>query len=323
MKIYITDLEKHIQEKVTSLFFIKKVSLISSTKHHFLSVVLADKSGEIEAKVWKEHIKSNYQTLEPGIYQVKVSVTQYQGVAVSIEDIKKVTQYDLSDFASCYHNIDAMYNELLDIIATIKKPHIKALCESFYTDSIMEGKLKMCQAGTVIHHVRIGGFVAHTLGMLKCAMAYIPIFRSIRSNDDYHKDITDIDEDIVKSTCLLHDIGKVREFVPLPGNERTADGIMRGHITMSSELTAVAIFNLKSNGIPFPSEDETKLTHCILASHDFCGPNMSACKEAVLVSRADSMDSMCNAMDTAIYTDNTSGQLTKYNKYLGTQVYKF
>ncbi len=322
-KLFIKDFRNYIQQEVKDLFFIKKISTTSVNNKEYLSITIADKSGELQCKMWSEYIKNEYKTLEPGIYEITADINLYQdNISTIIKFINAVEKYNLPDFAPCYQNIDTMYNELVDCIDQIQKPHIKTLCELFFKNPEMERKIKMCQAGTIIHHVKIGGLVAHILGMLKCALAYIPIYNSINANNKDIKQV-EIDIDVVKCACLLHDIGKIKEYVPLPGNERTANGILRGHINMSSEITYAAISNLRNEGIEFPVKDETKLMHCITASHDFCGPNISACKEAILVSRADSMDSMCNAIDTAINNDVSENEFTSFNKYLGTQVYKF
>jgi 3'-5' exoribonuclease len=110
------------------------------------------------------------------------------------------------------------------------------------------------------------------------------------------------DRDLLIAAGVLHDIGKLDEYTATPGEERTDDGRLLGHIVQGvlRVQTAAAL-------VPDLGADQlTDLLHAIVASHgkrEFGSPTIPATIEALLLHLADqseaTIDAGLSALDAA------------------------
>ena len=94
---------------------------------------------------------------------------------------------------------DKIYSEILSYINKIKDEKLKKFLLDYFKEH--EVKIKISPAAKTMHHNYLGGLIVHILECLKLAQANLDLF-SIK-----------IDEDKVYAACILHDIGKIFEYV--------------------------------------------------------------------------------------------------------------
>jgi len=103
-----------------------------------------------------------------------------------------------------------------------------------------------------------------------------------------------INKDLVITGAILHDIGKLKEYVATAAIDKTSEGNFIGHIVMGDRWIREKIAVLKEKGKVFDIDLENKLCHIILSHHgryEFGSPRMPKTIEACVVHQADLMDS--------------------------------
>ena len=103
---------------------------------------------------------------------------------------------------------------------------------------------------------------------------------------------TYVNRDLVITGAILHDIGKLKEYVATAAIDKTSEGNFIGHIVMGDRWIKDKIAELKDKD--FDLDLENKLCHIILSHHgkyEFGSPRMPKTIEACVVHQADLMDS--------------------------------
>ena len=89
-----------------------------------------------------------------------------------------------------------------------------------------------------------------------------------------------LNRDLLLSSAILHDIGKVKELSDFPDNDYTDEGQLIGHIVIGVEMIDDAIRSIPD----FPVKLAHELKHCIVAHHgelEYGSPKKPALAEAV------------------------------------------
>ncbi|WP_459195726.1 3'-5' exoribonuclease YhaM family protein [Wukongibacter baidiensis] len=329
-KLMINEVLERYNEEICIFLYLKKVVKDIKDGKTNLTVYLTDASGEIPGKVWSDFYKPDFEKLEERIVKVKGQIELFRGSPqIKVINMRgaKDNEFNCNDFSPSVGNLDELMETIFSFIKIVKKPHIKALLERFFKNPKFLKVFKKCQGGTTIHHALRGGLALHTATVLKSSMRFIDTYESMGGR--LHNTF---DRDIVIAGAILHDIGKVKEYRSFPINKRTVEGIMQGHLSLGYGMVYSAIRDIEKEGITFPKEDELKLLHTILTHHgeldDVIKPVSTghvlkpSCVEAVIVSRADEMDSRVNAFESAIISDSSDDKLTRYNYFMKTYIYK-
>lgn len=340
MKQYVNEIQKN--DEVKDVFYLNSIEQIQGNNNKmYLALELSDKTGSIKAKMWDNSYSADkvneILVLAEGFVAVSGKGSEYNGTYITVTELRaaRENEYNATDFFPSYAagKIDEARKKLELFINSIQKPHIKALLKDIFYSKHMKIKFFKCQGGKQIHHVAEGGLAVHTIAVTDI----VEFFISLEEKNSLYS--YPVDRDICIAAALLHDIGKVKEYIPFPQNERSLCGYLQGHIQLSYAMVYHKIYSLRDNLFQakekgtsiskedeaiwnFPKEDEAKLLHCILASHGADGPMTPACKEAEILSRADNMDSGVNGIDTAVFQDNSSSEFTQYNKWYNTRIYK-
>jgi 3'-5' exoribonuclease len=124
-----------------------------------------------------------------------------------------------------------------------------------------------------------------------------------------------INRDLLITSALLHDIGKIYELSRLPDNDYTDDGQMLGHLFIGAEMVALEAKNIEG----FPHELESLLKHSILSHHgelEFGSPKLPNTMEAFLLHCADNMDAKLKTYEETIDKDSTAGHWAGFQRLL-------
>ena len=243
----------------------------------YLSVILQDKTGKIEAKKWTVE-NQDLDTLKEGnIVSINGEINKYKGVLqAKIQDCFLVLPQNanLEDFIpqSSYSKLELEkeFNRLLD---TIKDADYYLIVSKIYED--YHDKLFFFPAAVRNHHNYERGLMTHTI-----SMAQISEFLC-----DHYKNLN---HDLLLAGALLHDLGKIIEFNGPILTKYTDEGKLLGHISIGFSIVRQYAEKLNIN-----KDKATLLEHMILSHHgklEFGSPILPMTKEALLLSMIDDMD---------------------------------
>lgn len=255
---------------------------VTASGKPFLSAVLADASGTIEAKVWD--YSGPIGTADEGrAIKIRGSVSDYRGVPqVTVDRLRLAAEGDNVDVSALVSvapiDREAGYDEVKALIATIGDADYRAVCEEMLRRH--ETAFRTIPAAKSVHHSFLSGLLMHTLNMLRLAD-----FLAAQYADT-------VDRSLLLAGTLLHDFGKEREFTFSElglVTDYSTRGQLLGHLVMGAQETAEAAAQL---GIP--EEKSMLLQHLLLSHHgqpEFGAAVLPQCAEAELLSLIDQIDS--------------------------------
>lgn len=270
----------------------------------YYNVDLQDKTGTINGKIWS--IGPGIEHFEAMDYvKVDAQVTVFQGAnQLNITRARKCQEgeYDPADYMPASgRDPKQMYQELTELIGTIKDDRLRKLVQSFFVeDKDFADRFKRHSAAKSVHHAFMGGLLEHTLGVAKLC-------------DYFALQYPILNRDLLLSAAVFHDIGKLYEISPFPENDYTDNGNLLGHIVIG---TMIVRDRIKALG-DFPPQLAAELEHCILAHHgelEYGSPKKPALIEAVALSFADNVDAKMETFQEALANGNGGTEWTGYNR---------
>ena len=278
----------------------------------YMTVVLSDRTGRIKGVVW-DRVQAITSAADAGeVVQVSGSVSEYRdALQVVIKDIKPPPPdtVNASDFLPVSgHNIDSMFERLVQMTEGMKTVCLRELFNAFWNDTEFVKKFKTAPAAKRMHHAYIGGLLEHTLSMA-------------RLTERIAGHYSGIDLELLLAGVILHDIGKIREFDFHLSIDYSDEGRLLSHIIIAIEMVDE---KLKAIG-EFPPEKERLLKHMIISHHgsrEFGSPELPKTLEAVLLNYIDEIDSKINGIREFIASQDSDAGWTSYHKILGRHFYK-
>lgn len=221
----------------------------------FLSLRLADRTGEVDAKVWDEPEATAKLFECYDVVKVRGVIEQYNGrpqLIVGRLRRCEAIEYDSADFyAASKRNLDEMFGELGAFVAMVRDEHLRTMLEFIIADPVLSLKLKLTPAALKIHHAFRGGLLEHILSL--CNLAVTVAAHYSRLNLDW-----------LIAGAILHDIGKI-ETLELTGLRfgYTTRGQLIEHVTLGLEILERHVAQVPG----FPLETKTILQHLIVSHH--------------------------------------------------------
>ena len=301
----------HDGDRVFDIYLCKqKSSAVTKNGKAYDNVILQDKTGTIDAKIWDPNSAGIAEFEAMDYVEVYGDVTSFQGtLQVNIKRTRYAQpgEYDPANYLPVSrYDVEEMFGEITGYIKNMENPYLKRLCEMiFLEDADFQKKFKMSSAAKSVHHGFIGGLVEHTLSVTKLCEFYCTRYPKL------HKDL-------LIAAALCHDIGKVKELSAFPLNDYTDEGNFLGHIVMGSEMVGEKINQIKG----FPLKLANELKHCILSHHgelEFGSPKKLAIMEAVALNFADNTDAKMETF-TEILEGTTEKGWLGYNRLLESNI---
>lgn len=292
-------------DRVFDIYYCKhKSSAVTKNGKSYDNVILQDKTGTIDAKVWDPN-NAGIGDFDSGDYiEVYGDIVSFNGaLQLNIKRARKCREgeYDEREYMPVTrYNIDEMYAWLIKKIDTVENVYLNTLLKEFFVndDDFAEAFRKSSAAKTV-HHGFIGGLLEHTLSVTRLCEYYCKSYPLLK-------------RDLLITAAMLHDMGKIREISPFPVNDYTDEGQFLGHIIIGTEMIAEKV--KKING--FPPMLAMELKHCIVAHHgeyEFGSPKKPAIMEALALNLADNTDAKLETFAEIIESANDTGWLG-YNR---------
>jgi 3'-5' exoribonuclease len=303
---YVTGLEPN--KVVTANFLVQSKEIRQKKSGEFyLSLMLGDRTGELDAKMWDNVAEVLDAFDRDDFVQVKGMVQIFHNrPQMTIHKLRLMheSEIDFADyFPASKRDPGEMWSELRGIVAGISNPHLKDLLEAFLDDPEIAGRYRRAPAAKQIHHAFLGGLIEHVLSL--CALARVTAA---------HYPIIDLD--LLLTGIVLHDIGKIYELNYERGFSYSNEGQLIGHISIAMRMVGD-----KVRGLPgFPPLLRSLVEHMILSHHgklEFGSPKIPQFPEALLLHHLDDMDSKMECMRAQIENDRqVEGCFTSYSPAL-------
>ena len=300
--IWIKDLQDN--DQIEGLYVVRqKKTGVTRKGDPFLSMVLADCTGEIEARVWDNATEVGSLFSEGDVVKVKGTVTTYkdqiQLVISSLEPWKE--KVDASMFIeSTPKDVAEMLASLIQLLKEVGDANLRRLIQRFINDRGFLERFKMAPAAKHFHHNYLGGLLEHTLSV--CQLA-----------NSISEHYGELDRDLLVTGAFLHDIGKLRELSHDLRIEYTDEGRLVGHLVLGCLMMEEKISQTKG----FPPDLAIRLKHLILSHHgqfEFGSPKRPKFKEAFALHLIDDFDAKMNGLGRFIEMDTKEGPWTEYNR---------
>lgn len=298
-------------DQLCDIYFCKeKKELKSRTDKPYYSLILQDKTGSLDGKVWD--INSNgIEDFESGDFiYIQGNVSTYVGtLQARILRARKCTEneFNMSDYIlTSKYNIDGMYEELLNILSTVQFSYYKTLLNNIFLDTKIANSFKLHSAAKSVHHSFVGGLLEHSLSVTKICDFLASHYKILN-------------RDLLITAAPLHDIGKLFELGTFPNTDYTDSGQLLGHIYIGANFINKKIDEIND----FPKRQADELIHCILSHHgslEYGSPKLPALMEAFALSIADNMDAKLEAFTEIIEGNMDNKEWLGYNRMFETNI---
>lgn len=262
-KLSTIDLQSFIgKDNIAIKFLLKSKEMkIAKNNSQYLDIVVLDNQCQESIKFWN-FSKANFEALEVGkVYGAVVQVTSFNNTPSLIgKEIKVLPNEKASEYANILTNQEEYSKKLSSLIGQIQDKFVEALVNRCFA-IIDYNKFYNGIGGLTQHHTEIGGLLRHTVGVTTTALAISSIYKNTYGY---------LDTDIVLAGCLLHDIGKISEYIVDLNNFTTSynNKSLMGHIQTGINILSMAYSKIKSDFEDYNYTDEKfKLISHIIASH--------------------------------------------------------
>ena len=227
-EFYISDCARQENQTITSLFVVA-VKQVKSKKNGelYLSVVLADRSGQLQGNMW-DNVQDALTAFEQDDFvKVKGVIHKYNGRwQLTIHKMRRLedSEIDHSDYLpKTPKDIEQLWRTLCDYIASFENPWLKALLNEFTSDEAIVTAYKNAPAAKTLHHAFVGGLLDHVVSLFKvCDLAA--------------RNYPQVNRDLLRSGAFLHDIGKLHELTYQRSIAYTTEGQLLGHMIIELEM---------------------------------------------------------------------------------------
>ena len=270
----------------------------------YLSLLLADRTGELDAKMW-DNVSEVIEAFDRDDFVKVKGLIQifHNRPQMTIHKVRRMddSEIDPGDyFPASKRNRDEMWVELRGIVAGMTNVHLKKLLDAILDDEDVASRYRRAPAAKHIHHAFLGGLIEHVLSVAGMA-------RKAAQHYTY------VDCDLLLTGVILHDIGKIYELNFERGFSYSNQGQLLGHIHIGIRMVGDKMRELPD----FPPALRSLVEHMILSHHgklEFGSPKLPQFPEALLLHYLDDMDSKMESMRALIETDRqVEGCFTAYN----------
>src|SRR5437762_6932765 len=274
----------------------------------YLALTLADRCGQIEAKMW-DNVEDALGTFEQDDFlKVKGLLNKYKNrFQITIHKLRRLadSEVDFADYLpKTTKDVDELWRTLTEFVQSFQNPDLRSLVQAFMADPEISAAYRNAPAAKTLHHAYIGGLLDHVVSLF-------------RSCDLVCRNYPQVNRDLLLTGAFLHDIGKIHELAYHRSFSYTTRGQLLGHMIIELEMLQAKLAQLPD----FPDDLKTLVEHLIISHHgqyEFGSPKLPMFPEALMLHYLDDLDSKMEAMRAQFERDAESdGGWTGYNSSLG------
>ncbi len=276
-------------DQVDQFLLIKEAKKgVTTVGKPFMSLVLQDRSGDIEAKLWDTNEEHETLYHAQAIVKVGGEIHDYRGKnQLRVKQIRPVREEEGVTIGDLLPTSavpkEQLLEELTQYFFKIQNPNISRLTR-FLVKKYQE-RLIIYPAATKNHHDYASGLIDHVVSMLKLSEAICDLYPTLN-------------RDLLYAGVILHDIGKVIELSGPVGTMYTVEGNLLGHISIMVNEIGQAATELKIEG-----EEVMLLKHLVLSHHgkeEWGSPKKPMIQEAEILHYIDNIDAKMNMLTRAL-----------------------
>jgi 3'-5' exoribonuclease len=309
-KMMICDIKPRTE--VEGQYAVCRKELRQGKKGPFITLLLSDSTGEIQARVFDEAEKIAELFEEGDVVEIAGRADMFQDkTQVVISSLSRVApeKINLQDFLrQAARSPDEMMADIIAACKTVQQPHLRRLLAVFFADQDFAAKFKVCPGAERVHHAYVGGLAEHTLNVARLCEAVMQVHPRL-------------DHDVLIAGALLHDIGKVQEYETGAAISQTDEGRLVGHTVIGHHLIANAIARIEG----FPEELALRVEHVVLSHHgkgEWGAPRDPALPEAFALHYAENLDAKVNrALDEVEKAREQGARWTERDYFLDSRLF--
>jgi 3'-5' exoribonuclease len=289
--IYIADLANFDEGRLFDGFFLVLAKQQRTTKNNkaYLNLILGDKTGQLEGRVWEISDPRIAKDFEKGdIVKARGCASRFDDrLQMKIDQLRVAlpSEVEKSDLLpSTTYDVAALWSQLEGFVASFTNPDLKLLLTTMLADPALAQAYREAPAAKQLHHAWLGGLLEHVISLLTLATRVAPHYPLL-------------DRDLLLTGVILHDLGKIRELSWEVGFDYTLEGTLLGHIQIGSAIAERAMDSLPN----FPRKLKTLVLHMILSHHgklEFGSPKLPMIPEALVLNFLDDLDAKMQAMSS-------------------------
>ncbi len=294
-KLLISEIQPN--QEVASCFVVEDKQLrMAKNGTPFLTLKLVDKSGQIGGRVW-ERAEACFQAIAAkSVVFIRGRSEVYRDeLQLQIHEIAPVplAQIDRADFLPvCPRGREELLQGLRVLVSSVRRSSLQRLLRQIQGDAVLMERFALAPAAKSMHHAYLGGLLEHSLAVATLVS---------RLSESYG----DLNRDLLVVGAILHDIGKISEFIYDLSIDYSIPGRLVGHMVLGVEILEEKIRHLRG----FPTDEALLLKHLILSHHG--DPSTGAVKlpmtrEALVLHFADDLDAKMNSV-SRILADPRNG----------------
>ncbi|WP_349409585.1 3'-5' exoribonuclease YhaM [Pseudalkalibacillus sp. SCS-8] len=261
---------------------------MTSTGKPFMTLILQDHTGDIEAKLWDSSPEDERLYLPEHIVKVTGDITSYRGKSqLKVKQIRLTNDQDGVNVHDFVETAPIPQEEMIEVITQamfeMENPNIQRITRHLVKKH--QRAFLDYPAATKNHHDFVSGLAYHVVSMLRLAKSIAQLYPTL-------------DKDLLYAGVILHDLGKTRELSGPVAPSYTIEGNLLGHITMMVEEIKEAAQELGIEG-----EEVVILQHMVLSHHskaEWGSPKPPLVREAEILHYIDNIDAKMNMMDRAL-----------------------
>jgi 3'-5' exoribonuclease len=276
----------------------------------FLSLKLVDRTGSVDALMWRLPDELLRGIPDPAYVNVEGQTHEYRGtLQVKVDRLNVLRREEISEedyLPTTEKDRRALAEEILLAGRGFENGDLRELFDSMVSDEDLWGAFCEAPAAKGMHHARVGGLLEHSVSCLRIARALAEIYP--------------VDRDLLLFGAIFHDVGKVRELSWGGGGfAYTTEGRLLGHVVLGERLVSSYIAALPG----FPEQLALRISHVLLTHQgeiEYGSPERPKTLEALLVHLIDNLDARA-----AMYLETTAnvspGGWSHHDNPLGRALY--
>ncbi|MBP1968974.1 3'-5' exoribonuclease [Virgibacillus natechei] len=261
---------------------------VASNGKPFLTLILGDATGEIEAKLWDASKEDESLFIAEKIVKLAGEINQFRGKSqlkiMSVRPAQATDGVRVSDFVEkAPVEKEVLSDKLTEVIFEMDNPVLQRIVRAFIKK--YQEALLTYPAASRNHHEYVSGLAHHIVSMLGIAK-------------ELHKLYPEVNKDLLYAGIILHDLGKLKELSGVVTTSYTTEGKLLGHIPMMVEE-----IGLMAKELQIESEEVLILQHLVLSHHgkaEWGSPKPPLVREAEILHLIDLIDAKMNMLNRAL-----------------------
>ncbi len=223
---------------------------VGRTGQPYLTLQLRDRTGTITGRAFRD-VDAMAARFTPGdAVRIRGRVERFRdALQIEVQQLVRAEGVDPQQLLpTAYRDLDELEGFLEHLSTEVHDAGLRALLDALLSDQELRTALRRAPCSRGGHHAYLGGLIEHTVAVAQLCWELCQLHPRL-------------DRDLLITAAIVHDLGKVREFVYAAAIELSEEGRLLGHVELGLQILAAHR--------PPELEDARwlALTHCVLTHH--------------------------------------------------------